>query len=100
MQEGISITLSKEEFKSLILEAITEYNGSPDNSKTEAQQEPFLKIEEVCDLLKVSKVTIHKWKREGRIPYHRISNRIYFLRSEILEALKSSEFNQRKGGKL
>lgn len=101
MQEGISITLSREELKNLIQEAIADYNSS-ENAKSinEEHGEPLLKIDEVKELLKVSKVTIHKWKKDGKIPYHRISNRIFFKKSEILESLKSSEFNHRKGDKI
>ena len=47
----------------------------------------LIKIDEVCSLLRVSRVTINKWKKEGKLPYHRISNRIFFKESEILTAL-------------
>ena len=46
------------------------------------EPEELLKINEVCQLLRVSRMTVHKWKENSMIPYHRISNRI-FLISEI-----------------
>lgn len=101
MDEGIVITLSREELKGLIQEAIAEYNNSFNTKSDDEQQvEQLLKIDDVCALLNVSKVTIHKWKKEGKIPYHRISNRIFFKESEILESLESIYFNQKEGSKL
>ncbi|MGV3504653.1 MAG: helix-turn-helix domain-containing protein [Adhaeribacter sp.] len=52
------------------------------------ERENPITIDRVCQMLGKSKVTIHKWKREGRLKYHRISNKIYFYESEVLAALK------------
>lgn len=99
MNEGVCITLSREELKNLIREAIAECN-SPDNANSNdvQQSETLIKIDDVCELLKVSKVTIHKWKKEGKIPFHRISNRVFFKKTEILGAIKAFDFNQKGGG--
>lgn len=99
MRENILLSFSKGEFKELLQEFITDFFSKSENKKYQTEGD-LLKIKEVCNLLKVSPVTIHKWKREGRIPFLRISNRIFFKRSEILEALKTSDFSQRKGGKI
>lgn len=50
----------------------------------------LIRVEDAVKLLKVSKVTLYKWRRAGIIPYHRIASRIYFKKSEIIEALKTS----------
>lgn len=99
MRENILLSFSKGEFRELLQEFITDFFSKSENIKYQTEAD-LLKIKEVCNLLKVSPVTIHKWKREGRIPFLRISNRIFFKRSEILEALKTSDFSQRKGGKI
>lgn len=44
----------------------------------------LLTIKDACDFLKVSKVSLHKWKREGKIEYHRFGSRIRFKKSELL----------------
>ena len=51
----------------------------------------FVKIEEVCKLFHVSKVTIHSWKKSGKLPFYRISNKVYFKKSEIIEAMNKIE---------
>jgi excisionase family DNA binding protein len=50
-------------------------------------EDPLIKIEEVCKILGVSKVTIHSYKKKGFIPFLRLSNKVYFRRSEVLASL-------------
>ena len=53
------------------------------------QEEKLLSIEEVCHLLKVSKVTIHKWKKQKKIISYRIGRKVYFKEYEIMNSIKS-----------
>lgn len=43
---------------------------------------------EVAKELKVSLKTIGAWMKEGKLPYHRIKTRVFFKRSEVLEAME------------
>lgn len=65
------------------------------NKKQTTTQSPeeFLTIQQVSKLLGVSLVTLHKWKKEGKIKFHRFGSRIRFKKSEIMNVGKS-------GGKL
>ena len=78
---------SKEELTDLIRVTIFDCLN-PAQAKELEKNNDLLKIEEVCKILQVSEVTVHKWKKMGKIPFHRISNRIFFKRSEIHQALK------------
>ncbi len=49
----------------------------------EAQSE-FIEVDEVCSILKISKVTLHKWKRQGKLPFYRLGSRILFRRSDVM----------------
>jgi excisionase family DNA binding protein len=90
MSNYISV-LTRDEFTALIKEAVrTEFQRQALLTKP-VDPDPLVKIDEICELLKVSKVTIHKWKAEGKIPFRRISNRIFFKKSDVLEALKKIE---------
>jgi excisionase family DNA binding protein len=95
MSEVLILSVSKEELRAMIQEAVLALSSVPPASKPEIDTQ-LLKIEQVCELLKVSKVTIHKWKRLGIIPFHRISNRIFFKKEEVLQALKNIDL---KGSK-
>jgi len=93
MKEGTIILVSPDELRTIINEAvglsIKQLIQSTNQNKQE--EDPFIKIDEVCQELKVTKVTIHKWKKAGKIPFHRISNRVFFKRSEVLSALTKSK---------
>lgn len=51
-------------------------------------EEDFLTAKEVTKLLGVSLVTLHNWKRDGKIKFHRYGSRIRFLKSEIVNTQK------------
>lgn len=76
------------EFLSLVEEMVKgvlkNYTPAPQTK----QAEKPITIKEVSALLGKSAVTIHKWKKEGLIPFHRISGKVYFYESEVLAALK------------
>lgn len=48
----------------------------------------FLTAKEVSKLLSVSLVTLHKWKKDGKIKFYRFGSRIRFKRNEILSVQK------------
>jgi excisionase family DNA binding protein len=90
MADALLIQISKDELKALIQEAVKDVVKERQPVKVvQPDADPLLKIGEICKILQVSKVTIHQWKKQGKIPFHRISNRIFFKRSEILESLKT-----------
>lgn len=51
------------------------------------QDDELITTEQARELLKVSKVTLHKWRKDGRILFYRIGTRVRFKRSELLSAL-------------
>jgi excisionase family DNA binding protein len=36
----------------------------------------------------VSRITIHRWTKDGKLPAYRIGRRVYYKESEVLEAVK------------
>ena len=51
----------------------------------------LMKANEVCDYLKISKVTLYKWLREGKIYGYYLATRLFFWKSEIISALNKRE---------
>jgi excisionase family DNA binding protein len=94
--QTILITLNEGDLESIIRNAIEDTL-----SKVAPKPEPkpdnntLLTIPEVCTLLKVSKPTIHTWKREGRLPFHRIGAKVYFKEKEVIEAMKGVKVRSR-----
>ncbi|MCH8904207.1 MAG: helix-turn-helix domain-containing protein [Bacteroidetes bacterium] len=90
MENLILTTVSLENFKSIVKESVKAEFDNVNLSPPNQEEDNLLKIEEVQDLLSVSKVTIHKWKKKGILPYYKLNRRLYFKKSEILAALRSS----------
>lgn len=52
------------------------------------ESEDFLTSKQVSKFLVVSLVTLAKWRKAGKIKYHRFGSRIRFRKSEILNVEK------------
>lgn len=48
----------------------------------------YITMREVCTLLKVSKVTIHTWKKAGIIPFDKVCGKLLFDKQAILNKIK------------
>ena len=49
----------------------------------------IMDVAEICQFLNVSKRTVHNLKSSGKLPYRKLGGRVYFYRSEVLEAMDS-----------
>lgn len=97
-QQLILSALPITQLKSIIAESVSEAFAEQNASTPKLKEDDsLLKIEEVCAILHVSKVTVHKWKRNGLIPFHRMGAKIYFKKSEVLAAVTKA--NNHFGGK-
>jgi hypothetical protein len=61
-------------------------------------QEKLLSPTETCNLFypKISKPTLIKYTKEGKLQEYRIGGRVYYKYSEVLQALKTLKKYQRK----
>lgn len=91
MQEQIFYNLQPEELRTLIKSAVTEaLAGHQSSQQQQPEPEELLRVNQLAEFLHVSKVTIHNWKRKGLIPFHRLSNKVFFKKSEVISSLKKS----------
>lgn len=49
----------------------------------------ILSRKETAELLKISLVTLSNYKREGRLPFYSLGNRVYFKKGDIMEAIEA-----------
>jgi predicted DNA-binding transcriptional regulator AlpA len=87
LKNVISITI-KDLLSSFSSNALSNPLPDPKNDKEE-----LLNMEEVLKFLKVSKVTIHNWKKKGIIKSHRIGRKLYFKRCELMNAIKHQKYS-------
>lgn len=57
----------------------------------EADNEDLMTINEVAEYFRRSRQTIHSWKKQGLLPFYRISRKIYFKKRDVLSALLAIE---------
>jgi excisionase family DNA binding protein len=80
--------INVDELRALISECIRAEIKTTLGNTRENERDELISIKEVCEVFKVSEVTIHKWKRKGLIPFHKVNRKLYFKRSEILRCIE------------
>lgn len=76
------IVVDVDDLRKVIKETITQCIVQKESETYEG----FIKIDEVCKLLQVSKPTIHLWKKQGKLPFHKIGKKLFFKKSEVLSS--------------
>lgn len=86
MQEMVIMPAEQllQQVKSIVEAAIS------NRDKTETE-EKLLSAAEACKLFQpaISKVSLHRWTKDGLIPVHRFRGRIWYKQSDIIAASKS-----------
>lgn len=61
------------------------------NTSTAPEEDRFLTIDETAKLIDLAKTSVYGLVHKNKIPYHKKSKRLYFLKSEILDWVKSGK---------
>ena len=92
MENQIITSLTAEELVRAIKDGIKDVLAEKHiNSSHEEREEDLLNIEDVQKIFRVSKVTIHKWKKLGLIPYYKVNRKLYFKKSEVIDSLQDKK---------
>lgn len=86
MGKRLIVTLDIEELKRIIEDCIKDANTAQEQDKIE--EDTLLKRTEVAKLFGVSLVTLNQWCKEGIIKGYKIKSRVFFKKSEVMQALK------------
>ena len=89
MDKLILHTSTPDELKQLISDAVVNALAEKPTPQ-QPEQDELIKVSQACELLNVSSVTIHAWKKAGLIPFYRISNKVYFKKNELIDSLKKA----------
>ena len=81
--ETTNITISKEELKQLIEDAIYKATCTQPNLEYNIITE-----KELSKRLNITKVTLHKYRKQGKIPFSQIGRTIRYDYKEVMETLK------------
>lgn len=83
MEEILLIKISVQDLKDLIAECIKEHL-----TVDPPKEEKLIKVDAVCKILGISKVTTINWRKQGKIQAYKLGRRVYFKESEVMEAVK------------
>ena len=84
MDDKLIVTLNVEELRRIIDESLAEaFKKLP----VKPNEDTLMQRSEVAKLFNVSLVTLNQWRREGRIIRYKIKSRVYFKKSEIMNAI-------------
>ena len=82
--------LSEEGIK-VLAEQITENIKKAINPSNSSIEDVFMNIDETAKLVNLAKPSIYGLVHQNRIPYHKKGKRLYFLKSQIIDWLKSGK---------
>lgn len=85
--QQIWLSVTEEQLRSIIQECVrTELHGqSQAPTQVAAEGEEFLTTKQTCSFLKISHVTLLKWRREGLVAAHMFGKSVRFLKSDLLK---------------
>lgn len=89
MEQTVFFSLNVNELKELIRNGVSEVLSKQTNTpESKPYSDDLLNIEDIQKIFKVSKVTVHKWKKKGLLPFHKMNRKVYFKKSEVLDAMQ------------
>ena len=81
--EKTNITISKEELQQLIEDAVYKSTCTQPNLEYNIITE-----KELSKRIGISKVTLHKYRKEGKIPFSKVGRTIRYDYKEVMETIK------------
>ena len=66
--------------------------NTEDQRSTEQPLNKFYRINDLCDLFKVSRNTIYNWMNTGQLPYSKMGSKRFVSEEDLNEALKRIDF--------
>lgn len=73
------------------------YLSKVQNAPPALDHDKLIKISDVMKLLRVSKMTVHQWRKQGKLPYYRIGRLIFFKEHEVINSMKRIENAKKRG---
>ncbi len=84
---NLNFTISKEELKQLIEDAVFKATSTQPNLEYNIITE-----KELSERIGISKVTLHKYRKQGKIPFSKVGRTIRYDYKEVMETLKYKQW--------
>lgn len=83
---NLVVTLSTEELKDLVFDAVKDALSTERNAQEVKQNEVYLTREDTMKLLQISKVTLWKMDKQGILERKQIGRKVLYSKSSVLAA--------------
>jgi excisionase family DNA binding protein len=77
------------EFKKLLVDFTSLKLDESIMQKSKNAESQLIKIGKLCELLQISRVTVFKWIKKGKLRAYHINSRLYFKMQDVEMALNS-----------
>jgi excisionase family DNA binding protein len=94
--EKILVMISKSELEDIIKSSIQQ-SQVPESVSTKEENNSFpelISISDVCRILKKSRTTLHKMRKDKDIPYCQINGRVLFKKEDVLSFIENNYIKQ------
>ncbi|MGN7203925.1 helix-turn-helix domain-containing protein [Pedobacter sp. SAFR-022] len=101
-QETVFISVPIHTLRGIIMDCVNtclkyhEISLSESNGQIDLQQDERFTIPQLAEYLKVNKLTIHRYKKNGVFPFYQVGRTVFFKQSEV-DAAMSSMTKLKKG---
>jgi len=80
--------ITLDELETRLTDRFTSILQQSETVRTAPPEDELLTAKQTAQLLGVSLVSLHKWKKQGLVKFYRYGSRIRFKKSEILQTQK------------
>lgn len=75
----------EEMIRKIVEEEVSRQLADLHHEEPHQAEEKLLTTNEACEFLRVSKPTLHRWKRENLVPHVRIGNNIRYKLTDLIK---------------
>ena len=93
---NVIISYTEEDFRTVIRDCVKAELSASRPIPINSEDADLITEKEAKEFLRVSKVTLKKWRDEKRIPFYRIGSRIRYKKSEIINSISTVKKYGRK----
>lgn len=93
MKKALLMEVSLEELDQLIQKGVRAVMNESGTTHQNNKNDELLTVAEAAKLLKCTKVSIHNWKKNKGLKFHKIGRSTRFKKSELLEFVASKNIN-------
>lgn len=89
MHNAEVLLISKDELNDFLTQIVKSTAKEPEEKEKfpPTKSPTIIGTEDLCELLNVSRVTLHKWRKLGLVPYYKVSRRVFFDLAKVFESL-------------